>query len=227
MKIAVEGNIGSGKSTLMAAAKRISATCRDSVDFFFEPLDAWHDLLQLYFEDPKAWSLPFSLEVLRSHDRIIEWDTHPSRRKPHCVVERSPYACRYVFSDILRHDGVLSADDMVLLDKYFEMFRWTPDVVILVDVDPGVCLDRISQRARSGETPSYEYLRCIQYYYNKMLHGVLQDVPVYRVIQGSTENEDAFHARFALLLEKLIREGPQAVAARPPGAPRRAGSSAR
>lgn len=215
MKIAVEGNIGSGKSTLMAAAKRM---CRESFEFFFEPLETWHDLLHLYFQDPATWALPFTLEVLRSHDRVLGHDGATS----HCVVERSPYACRYVFSEILKHDGYLSADDMELVDKYFRMFAWTPDVVVLVDVEPHVCLERIAARGRDGEAPSYDYLRCIRYYYDKMLHSTLQRVPVYRLIQGSTESKEAFQARFALLLENVIKEAgaPQSRAT-----PRREGSS--
>jgi deoxyadenosine/deoxycytidine kinase len=205
MKIAIEGNIGSGKSSLMAAAKSISATCRESFDFFFEPLETWHDLLQKYFEDPTAWALPFTLEVLRTHDRVLEWESRAvGNRKPHCIVERSPYACRDVFSLILKHDRVFSADDMRLIETYVDLFGWKPDIVIIVDVPPHECLDRIHARGRPNEQPTYEYLKCVQCYYDKMLHTTLQGVPVYRMIQSSSESVDAFHARFALLLERLI-----------------------
>ena len=61
LTIAFEGNIGSGKSTLM---KAIAATLKHSVsiEVFLEPIEKWkncdgHNLLSLFYKDPKRWAM--------------------------------------------------------------------------------------------------------------------------------------------------------------------------
>jgi len=197
MRIAIDGNIAAGKSTLFSSiAKR--PYIQQNATLFPEPLDEWGDILDLYFKDRDAWALPLTLDILRGF--------HKSYTTPHAIVERNPYTCRYVFTDILRNEGVLSNDDMALVDQYMETFGWKPDAVVYIDVPVGECHDRLSHRDRSGEVESVRYddLKMISYKYDKMFEHNLNGVPVFRVRQNPDETCDGFLERIGSLIERVL-----------------------
>jgi len=201
MRISIEGNVGAGKSSLIEALPKRSPWLAKHSDFFPEPIHEWGETLERYLEDKKTWSELFTLDVLRG------FGTPEAAKKAgrHQVVERSPYACRYVFTEILRNDGYIK--NMQVVDDYFTLFGWKPDMVVHIDAPPATCLDRVEHRARPGEeTITYEEIKCIDYMYSKMYETHFTDVPVVRCVQGETESIDAFHARISILLTKTLND---------------------
>jgi deoxyadenosine/deoxycytidine kinase len=202
MRISIEGNIGAGKSSLMDALPLRSPWLAQHVDLFPEPIHEWGDTLELYLEDQKAWALPLTLDILRGFG-IPEAAKKAGR---HQIVERSPYACRYVFTEILKNEGKLQGDHQII-DEYMSLFGWKPDMVVFIDVPPATCLERIEERARPGEEKiSYEDLKYIDYMYGKMFSSQLADIPVVRCVQGETESNDAFHTRISIMLTKHLND---------------------
>ena len=197
MRIAIDGNIAAGKSTLFSSiATRPSLM--SNVTLFPEPLDEWGEILELYFQDRKSWALPLTLDILRGF--------YKSYTTEHAIVERNPYTCRYVFTQILKCDGHISKDDMELIDQYMNTFGWKPDAVIYLDVLPGTCHDRMNERARRGEAESvsYEEIRFIEYLYHKMFKDQLKDIPVHKVQQRQGESMQEYHDRVCDLIESLL-----------------------
>jgi deoxyadenosine/deoxycytidine kinase len=197
MRIAIDGNIAAGKSTLFSSIAT-RASLAPHVTLFPEPLDEWGEILELYFRDRKSWALPLTLDILRGF--------YKSYTTEHAIVERNPYTCRYVFTQILYYDGHISKDDMELIDQYMTTFGWKPDAVIYIDVLPGTCHDRMNERARRGETESvsYEEIRTIDHLYNKMFEDQLKDIPVHRMTQRQGESMQEFHDRVGDLIESLL-----------------------
>lgn len=200
MRISIEGNIAAGKSTLFSSIAQ-DPRIANVASLFPEPLDEWGDILDLYFKDRASWALPLTLDILRG----FHISSKPHRR-PHSIVERNPYTCRYVFTEMLRHDAILSSDDMALVDQYMETFGWKPDAIIYIDVPVTVCQDRMESRARpnEAESVSYDELKMIAYMYDKMFKEHFDGVPVYRVRQNQGESKDAFHHRVGRLIERLL-----------------------
>jgi deoxyadenosine/deoxycytidine kinase len=199
MRIAIDGNIAAGKSTVFSSiAARTSLN--NMATLFPEPLDEWGDILEMYFEDRKSWALPLTLDILRGFQK--EYHT------PHAIVERNPYTCRYVFTNILKYDGILSNDDMALIDQYMDIFGWKPDVVVYLDVPVSTCHERMERRSRKGEcdSVSYDELRMISHMYDKMFQDQLRDVPVHRVSQRDGETKQAFCDRIHRLIERILNE---------------------
>jgi len=197
MRIALDGNIAAGKSTIFSnIAARTSLT--NTATLFPEPLDEWGDILELYFEDRKSWALPLTLDILRGF--------HKPYKTQHAIVERNPYTCRYVFSNMLKYDGILSNEDMTLIDQYMGIFGWKPDAVVYLDVPVTTCHERMEQRARTGEcgSVSYDELRMISHMYDKMFQDHLNDIPVYRVSQREDETRDVFCDRIHRLIERIL-----------------------
>lgn len=198
MRISIEGNIGSGKSTALARCHSV-ADCT----VFPEPLEEWGEILDLYFEDKATWALPLTLDILRGF--------HRSYSTAHAIVERSPMTCRYVFTEILRNDVLLRAEDMAIVEQYMSIFGWEPDAIVYIHVDPSTCLDRIKDRARPGEVDAvtYDELRMIEHQYEKMFATHLKHVPIVRLRQRPDELEDAFHARVCESVTTLLNTQPQ------------------
>lgn len=111
-------------------------------------------------------------------------------------------ACLDVFTEILKHDGMLTKEELNVIDEYASVFRWVPDVIVYIDVDPLTCQERMRSRNRDGEDVSYDELRAIEYRYKK----VLERAPCHVLIvkQSDTESIEAFHARISLCIQNIL-----------------------
>ncbi len=169
MIISVEGNIGSGKSSVLERLPALLPEC----SVHQEPVDQWGELLSLYYENPAAWSLPFNLRVLHSFATVPQ---DSSLR----IVERSPAACRHVFGQLSYNDGHLTAEAWDVFKEYHDMLGWEPDAYVYLTTPVDVCHQRMQSRGRVCEaaiTP--EYLGRIDFRYENMLR--FTTVPVIRV----------------------------------------------
>ncbi len=184
MRVCVEGNIGSGKSTCLAAVARL----RPGVPVHQEPLDEWGQLLGRFYRNPAQWALAFSLRVLLSF-----------RQPPGlCVVERSPVSCRHVFSQMLFNEGKLKQDEWDLFKEYYDALGWTPDVIVYVHVPADECLRRVQQRGRPEESGvDLQYLKRLEFQYETMLRYF--EARVVRV--DGTQGPDAVAAAVVAALD--------------------------
>lgn len=145
MRISVEGNIGSGKSSLLTALSR-----DHGLRVFLEPVQKWGDWLSLFYDDPRRWGLSFNLKVLTSFH-----DHHPSssgdREGDLVLFERSPLTCRYVFTTLQHANGHMTDAELELFDDVYDRLRWEPDLILYVRTRPVTCMRRIERRAREAE----------------------------------------------------------------------------
>lgn len=171
MKIAIEGNIGSGKSTVL---KALTGKFPD-VPTVAEPIEEWGDLLDLFYASPSTWALPFSLKVLLTFRHA--GDT------PTCIIERCPLSCRHVFTHTLFNDGTLSQHSYDLFKEFYDILAWTPDVIVYIDTPVDKCMERIMTRGRDSEIRGIDiqYLRRIEFAYETMLKFIGKDVTVIRI----------------------------------------------
>jgi deoxyadenosine/deoxycytidine kinase len=141
MKISIDGNIGSGKSALIQHLQDVFSS-RDDIEFFPEPIDEWMPLFQMYMTNKKRYAPLFTLEVLRSFGRV----KYSTRR--HQIIERHPCTTMHVFNNILKNDGHIQSDDLGLIEDYYDLFGWVPDMILYIQVDDTTCIDRIEHRGR-------------------------------------------------------------------------------
>lgn len=166
MRIVVEGNIGAGKSTVIEALALAfpQATIRP------EPVHTWQEELQLFYEDPDKWALPFSLRVLLSHKANATEGVEPHSL---AIIERCPISTRHVFTQLLFNDGTMPAHHWNLFREYYDILGWEPgeqDVILFVDTPVDKCLERIQGRGRDAEDRiDVHYLRRIEFQYYNVL----------------------------------------------------------
>lgn len=213
MRLAIDGNIAAGKSTVFSSIASRPGI-QSVATLFPEPLDEWGEILELYFRDRQSWALPLTLDILRGFRTPGSKNGYDTK---HAIVERHPYTCRYVFTEMLRYDGVLSNDDMALVDQYMNIFGWKPDAVVYLDVPPATCHERMERRGRRGESEGIDYdeLRMISHMYDKMFRDQLRDVPVHRIRQRDDESQDAYLDRVGTLIEGVLAGTATAEPSRP------------
>lgn len=193
MKISVEGNIASGKSTLVS---RLQQTTR--IPVFLEPVNTW-TLLGKFYEDQVRWGFTFNTEVLLSMNK---WKNNDYDS----IYERSPNSCRYVFTQLMFEDGILTQEELDLFDKLFENFSWDQDVIIYVRTPPEICFQRMHQRGRECENGvSLEYLQKLDTAHGFMIEYLKQHKPNIKVIEidGIACAEDVYNNVLSILEKDL------------------------
>ena len=165
---ALEGNIGSGKTTIM---KIISNHFKD-VEFIEEPVKQWQNLggmnlLDSFYSDPKRWG--FSFEFFSMLTKIEALLKAAESDKPIIIIERSIFSNR-VFMDLSKELGKLDTMEYcMLINTYnFYLAHVYPQIsgVIYLDTPVDECNKRITRRNRGEEcTIEKSYLEAIK---NKM-----------------------------------------------------------
>jgi len=151
--VLVEGNIGCGKTTFLQHFSKFS-----NVNVLKEPVERWrnvngHNLLQLMYEDPARWSMPF-----QSFVQLTMLDQHlDTSDKPIKLMERSIFSARYCFVENLFKSGKMQASEYEVLVQWFNFLTASPeldlkiDLIIYLRTEPEKALERVKARARGEE----------------------------------------------------------------------------
>ena len=178
MRIAIEGSIGAGKTTALAALR----AAFPDVPVVAEPVDEWADIMDAFYDSPRQHALAFNTKVLLCFG--------PERCPPTCITERSPLAGRHVFGQLLFNKGLLDENEWDVYKRLHDRLGWQPDGVVYIDTPPEVCRRRVEERGRACEVThvDLDYLRKVAFQYNNLLN-YLPTVPIERV-DGSLDSEE-------------------------------------
>jgi len=143
--VAVAGNIGVGKSTLVALL------CQQlGWQPFYEPV-AENPYLADFYQDMRAWAFHsqifFLTHRLRAHRQLLD---HPTS----AIQDRTVYEDAQVFAQNLYRQGLISARDYGAYQELYTVlceFLPPPDLVVYLRASVPTLLDRISQRGRDYE----------------------------------------------------------------------------
>lgn len=171
MRIAIDGNMGSGKSTVIAAL----AETLGGASVHPEPVEKWKPLLEKFYADPRSASMDLQMRVLLDFADI---------RDDGClrIVERSPATARNVFGALAHVKGWINETQWGAYKEFDDLIGWTPDAVIFIDTPVDECARRILQRSPPGsahEPTDVEYLKDVSLRYDVLLK--FSGVPVIRV----------------------------------------------
>lgn len=169
MRISIEGNIGTGKSRLLAGL-------RDNGYFTVqEPVADWQEMLQRFYKNKQRWALSMNLTALLSFLDVPANAPNGGL----VVVERSPLSCLEVFARLQKNEGMMSEKEWQLFQDLHTITAWTPDVIIYLLSPATTCLDRVRGRARPGEEDiSHDYLSKVHFAHNTMLRYFTEEFHV-------------------------------------------------
>jgi len=178
--ISIEGNIGSGKTTLEAGL--VAALASSKVVFVDEPLNNWREkkyeggeesALSLFYGDTKKYALSFQIKTFTTRQRSFANTMTKADQPITLISERSMLSDKLFFENLhrSRHAGEFEWD---VYQEFFQTVSGTTNqkhkVMIYLDVDYQTCHRRLTKRSRGEESAiPLEYLESLENMHEEML----------------------------------------------------------
>lgn len=151
----IDGNIGSGKSTILDEIKHRGYIV------YKENMEEWMPLLTLFYDNPKRWMFTLQVQIMMSMKKQYD-DIYDKVSEPFVFIERSPLSTLLFVKNGIRN-GYLTVEETEVFTKIFNKNFWAPDKVFYVDTPVDICFSRSQKRARQCE-------KSIQIKYLQQLH---------------------------------------------------------
>jgi len=153
MRVVIDGNIGSGKSTQVGMLSQMGFKC------YKEPIHDWP--LDLFYKDQSRWGFLLQMKILESYSDPAD----------DCIYERCMQSSKDVFwYNLVVNNVVTRTEDNIYTDWYRKTV-WKPEVTIYLRSLPEECYKKIQNREQAGDrTISLDYLRQIHDYYQLMAY---------------------------------------------------------
>lgn len=199
----IEGNIGSGKTTLM---KMLNERYLEHTEYIYEPVGVWQtfrdekgtNLLDLFYSNQNRWAYTMQTVAFLTRMQDITRD----QIRPLRFSERSVFTDIKVFAENCYLNGKMNK---VEWDLYNSWFHWlttsklvdklVPDGFIYVRAEPEKSMERLKVRGRAEEkTVPLEYLKDIHSRHDEWLLSKDMTTPVL-VLDGNKdflEDKSAF-----------------------------------
>ena len=182
-----EGNIGSGKSTLVTAFQEYYSDenkCNGlKICFVQEPVDEWNTItdeagktvIECFYADNKRYAFAFQMMAYISRLTILKKEL--TKGYDIIFTERCLFTDRNVFAKMLYDEGKINEIEYKIYNKWFDEFiKDFPKVeYIYLKTNPQTTFDRIIKRGRPGEIIPLEYLTKCHEYHEHWLSNHVKD----------------------------------------------------
>ena len=179
--ISIEGNIGSGKSTILQHLKEYFKTTKNII-FLQEPVDIWETIkdengitiLTKFYENQEKYSFAFQMMAYISRLSLLK-NTIKENPTAIIITERCLNTDRYVFAKMLYDSKKIEEIEYQIYLKWFDEFC---DIIqnskmIYMKTNPEICYERIAKRNRTGESNiSIDYLNGCHNYHEEMIKKI-------------------------------------------------------
>jgi deoxyadenosine/deoxycytidine kinase len=189
MIISIDGNIGSGKSTLIAELDKFIKFIKltDYIAVYPEDVNNWskEGWLQQYYSDMRRFGFGWQTRVLMSIAQLFNTPEYP--KKTTNIVERNAETSDQVFIKDMLKNGNLTQIELNTLRQLSNMLiNWSPDIIIYINTNPDLCLERIKSRSRDGEnTIRIELLESLHINHQEYIENMRSRGIKIHIIDGS------------------------------------------
>ena len=182
--VSIEGNIGSGKSTVINTLKeyyKSNDKNNDKVYFLEEPVSEWveikdsygKNIIEKFYENQEHYSFSFQIMAYISRLAMLK------RAIKHCkeneikliICERSLQTDKNVFCKMLHDSGKIEDINFQIYNKWFSEFISEIPLIyfVYIKTEPKIAHERVLKRNRKGENISVEYLEMCSMYHDNWL----------------------------------------------------------
>jgi deoxyadenosine/deoxycytidine kinase len=155
MKIVIDGNIGSGKTTQLDLLENVGWSVRR------EPIDKWP--LDEFYRDQRTWGYILQMAVLETQQPVID-------AKCPVIYERCLFSTRDVFWRHLVKNVYPEKCIDELYQKQVERYMWYPDVYIYLSKEPEKAYEHVSKRGQAGDFGvDLDYVKELDVLYKEMI----------------------------------------------------------
>ena len=178
--ISIEGNIGSGKSTLThLLSKHLKSIYGvGNIIYLQEPVKEWDDIrdeegrtmLEKFYADQHRYAFSFQMMAYISRVALLRRAANNAFAGI-IVTERSVETDREVFARMLHDEGKIEQAEYQIYLKWFDEFTRGLEVhgIIHLETPPTLCRERVASRSRDGETIPLNYLQKCEDYHRAWL----------------------------------------------------------
>ena len=178
--ISIEGNIGSGKTTLMSSLMNKYKDDK-SIVFVREPVDEWENIcdedgrsmITKFYADQVTYAFAFQIMACATRYTILKQAIRENPQATIFITERSMHTDKCVFAKMLKEAGKMETVFYTIYCQLYETFvtDHTISSVIYVKASPEICHQRIGIRCRTGESnvPLDYLVECHLYHENMII----------------------------------------------------------
>ena len=188
--ISIDGNIGSGKSTILEFLKEYFKNNKKII-FLDEPVNEWNNIrdennvtiLEKFYKNQKKYSFAFQMMAFISRLSILKDAIEKNKDEKDIIIitERSLNTDRYIFAKMLYDQGKMEKIEYDIYLKWFDSFSKNSVIqkIIYMKTYPKICFDRVNKRNRIGESNiSIEYLIDCNKYHEEMMEKIKDNILV-------------------------------------------------
>lgn len=158
----IEGLIGAGKTTLIAALADALRALDLEVCTVLEPVAEWRacGILAAFYADPQAHAYKFQTYTFVTRITAAQRAVALQPNADVYLLERTPLTDRYVFMELQRM--MLTTCEMTMYDALFDCvyllypFTFADISYVYLATSPDKCMDRVAGRGRTEEVMTSE-----------------------------------------------------------------------
>jgi deoxyadenosine/deoxycytidine kinase len=211
--VSIEGNIGSGKSTILKVLKEYF-NGNKKIIFLQEPVDEWEKIkdknnvtiLAKFYDNQEKYSFAFQMMAYISRLSLLK-KTIEKNPDSIIITERCLNTDRYVFAKMLYDNGKLEDVEYQIYLNWFEHFIDIQKIqkVVYLKTEPNICYFRINKRNRTGESNiSIDYLKQCHQYHEDMINCLNDKKLIINSNIDTDENKEVQY-EWIKLIEKFIQ----------------------
>ena len=184
--ISFDGNIGSGKSSVLKYFQHnfqqlcCNKKCNYKICFLQEPVSVWEsiidkndgkNIIEKFYENNEKYG--FAFQMMAYISRLALLKEALTKDYDIIITERSIFTDKNVFAKMLYKDNKINDVEYQIYNKWFDEFSECIQKmkIVYIRTTPHVSEKRVLKRARIGESIPLSYLQNCHYYHDTWLYS--------------------------------------------------------